>query len=311
MLKLFFSLENNLRSDQKSLHQKRVLNFHGLFISLKSLLPLTPMIFFILWIAIVLNGAFAQGSYPEHFRFQVLTTDSTSSTVNERSFNSIPSLVYALHLKELQAQGRTVEIKTDWQKPYFTAWAHQESATHYSLNFWGGLARIPGMNDEGHALTACHELGHVIGGKPKIKIKQFLWSSAEGQSDYFATGVCLKRYFSYMYKLKKLSIPEDIPEVSFTLCRTTYEKEEDFLICLNSSKAINAFRKVLIHLGQYQKTIEIDTPSRQVVKATMFDSYPEEQCRIDTLFQGSLCSEKDFPCDKKQIGARPVCWYRD
>lgn len=269
------------------------------------------MAFLILGIAIFLNSAFAQGSYPEHFRYQILTTDPTTSSITPESFRNIPAIIYALHFNEVKDQGRTIEIKTDWEKPFFTAWAHQESATHYSLNFWGGLARVPGMNDEGHALTACHELAHVIGGKPKIKIKEFLWSSSEGQSDYFASGICLKRYFAYKHKIKKLSIPDDIPEVSFTQCRITYQDEVDFLICLNTSKAIDAFRKVLIHLGQYQKSIEIDTPSRNVVKATLFDSYPEEQCRIDTLFQGSLCSEKDYPCGKNQAGARPTCWYRE
>lgn len=263
----------------------------------------------IIVITFLVNGAFAQRNNPEHFRYQVLVTDFTTSTVTKESFQSIPSLIYALHFSDLQKVGRTLEIKTDWEKPFFTAWAHQESSTHYSLNFWGGLARIPGMNEEGQALIACHELGHVLGGEPRIKIKEFIWSSAEGQSDYFATGICLKRYFTLQHKIKKLTIPDDIPEVSFTLCRTSYSDELDFLVCLNSSKAINAFKNVLIHLGQYSESLGIDTPSRDHVRVTMFDSYPEKQCRIDTLFQGSLCSEKSFPCQKNQIGSRPACWY--
>lgn len=243
--------------------------------------------------------------------YQILDTDKTTSTVTEESFKRIPHEVYSLLVQDLQKAKRTVEITHDWKKPYFTAWVFPgEKPEHYSVNFWGGLARIPGMNDEGHALTACHEFGHLLGGAPFIKIKDFLWSSAEGQSDYFASGICLKRYFALKHRMNQLTIPDNIPETSFTQCRVTFNSDKDFLICLNISKAISGFKHVLEHLGQYRKNLDIDSPNTSVVETTIFDSYPEEQCRIDTLFQGSLCPEKDFPCHKNQVGARPSCWYK-
>lgn len=248
--------------------------------------------------------------FPASYRYQILTTDKTSSTVTRNSFLSIPSLILLTHQSHIQKEKVNVIINTDWEKPYFTAWAHHEGGNKFSLNFWGGLARIPGMNDEGFALTACHELGHVIGGTPKIKIKEFLWSSAEGQSDYFASGVCLKNYFTLLHKMNKLTTPDDIPGTSYTLCRTTYSNETDFLICLNISKAIEGFKNMLQHLQWYEETYDIETPSRRVVASTMYDSYPDPQCRIDTLFQGSLCPLNEFPCTGKRLGARPQCWFK-
>jgi len=272
---------------------------------------LAIMTFFIFLIGVLFQTAFASGDHPEYFKYQILETDETTSTVTENSFKSIPYLVYSLHYQDLQKAKRTVEITHDWKKPFFSAWVYPgEKAEHYTVNFWGGLARIPGMNNEAHALTACHEFGHLLGGEPFIKLKDFLWSSSEGQSDYFASGICLKRYFALLHKAKPLTIPDNIPEVSFTQCRVTFAEDKDFLICLNISKAIEGFKHVLQHLTQYQKEVAIDSPNRSVVKTTIFNSYPEEQCRIDTLFQGSLCPEKDFPCTKNQVGSRPSCWYK-
>lgn len=237
-------------------------------------------------------------TYPETYRYQILTTDKTTSTVNKVSFVTIPNVIVALHFKDIQKARASVVVNADWVKPYFTAWAHQEKENQYSLNFWGGLARIPGMNDEGMALTACHELGHVLGGTPKIKIKEFLWSSAEGQSDYYASAVCLKNYFKHVHQQKKLTIPSKLSETAFTLCRTTYSNETDFLVCLNTNKGIEAFANVLMHLSQYKEQLDIDTPSKNKVTHTMYDSYPETQCRIDTLVLGSLGQP------------RPGCWYK-
>lgn len=262
-----------------------------------------------LLLAFVLASMKASAKYPEHYRYQVLVTDKTSSTVTAQSFVGIPHIIVSLHGEEIRQAGLKIEVKLDWVKPFFTAWAHQEAPGRFSLNFWGGLARIPGMNDEGHALVACHELGHVLGGTPRIKIKEFLWSSAEGQSDYFATGICLKKYFRFQHQLKKLNEPAEINGTTFTLCRTSYSDDVDFKVCLNTGRAIEAFKQALIHLGGHTESLDIDRPDRTIVRQTMYDSYPEKQCRIDTLFQGSLCPYEKFPCAKNSRGGRPLCWF--
>lgn len=236
--------------------------------------------------------------WPATYRYQVLVSDKTTSTVTKESFEFIPHLIVNL-------MNPSVRVKTDWEKPYFTAWAALEEDKSFQVSFWGGLARIPGMSDEGHALVACHELGHIMGGTPKIKIKEFLWSSAEGQSDYFATGVCLKKYFAMKNRMEKFKEPSVSP-TGWTLCRTTYDSLSDFQICLQVQKGIESFAKLLTHLTWYENTYSIETPSPVAVKETLFDSYPEPQCRIDTLLQGSLCPLEQYPCSN-----RPACWFKN
>lgn len=262
----------------------------------------------ILLLGLMAYDASSATDYPEHFRYQILITDPTTSSVSEESFKLIPEKILALHQKIIKQEKLVISIDTDWVRPYFTAWARKDADRKFTLSFWGGLARIPGMNDEGHAFVACHELGHILGGAPKIKINEFLWSSSEGQSDFFASAICMKGFLKLKHQQKRLTVPDDIPEIVYTLCRTTYEKEEDFLICLNTQKATKAFSLVLEHLSQYTKTLDVTVPSPHVVKETIHNSYPEQQCRIDTIFQGSLCQEKHYPCDN-MTGSRPLCWY--
>ena len=246
--------------------------------------------------------------YPEHYRYMISVQDPTTSTVNRDSFESIPYTIISLHtdLSEAQQIG-SIFINVDWVKPYYSAWADFKDGV-YSLNFWGGLARIPGMNDEGFALIACHELGHVLGQSPRIKISHFLWSSAEGQSDYFATGICLKRYFAFLNLLGKLKVP-DIERKGYTSCRLQYDSEEDFLICLNTLSAIQSFAFLLKHLNPEFPLPSLETPSSKKVQETIYDSYPDNQCRVDTLYQGALCPKNIYPCGKG-LGARPQCWFK-
>ena len=66
-----------------------------------------------------------------------------------------------------------------------------------------------------------------------------------------------------------------------------------------------------------------DTPDQNVVSATN-DEHPAAQCRLDTYFQGSLCS-KAYTIDMSMTdpavggcvasqgytsGMRPQCWYK-
>ena len=49
------------------------------------------------------------------------------------------------------------------------------------------------LNLEQFLFIYCHELGHFIGGAPFKKNPGSTWASTEGQADYWATSVCLRR----------------------------------------------------------------------------------------------------------------------
>ena len=66
----------------------------------------------------------------------------------------------------------------------------------------------------------------------------------------------------------------------------------------------------------------LDTVDPKIVKGTNTNDYPKAQCRLDTLYQGSLCaihsdvatSDTDAKIghcnDESKPGTRPRCWYK-
>ena len=60
------------------------------------------------------------------------------------------------------------------------------------VRVYGGTPRHKTMTLDGLTMIICHELGHHLGGGPR-RSELYPWSAAEGQSDYFAGSVCLKR----------------------------------------------------------------------------------------------------------------------
>ncbi len=57
----------------------------------------------------------------------------------------------------------------------------------------GGLARHSALSENGLAVAIAHEVGHHLGGRPFDR--DFPWLSVEGQADYWATRVGMKRIY--------------------------------------------------------------------------------------------------------------------
>jgi len=225
--------------------------------------------------------------------WQVLPDENLGSTVSQDSFNQIIKNIFAFYQLESAQKGRVLVVKTsDWNTSYFSAWANRETDGSFSINFWGGLARLPFMNDAAFTLTACHEIGHILGGKPMVKIPSLSHMSSEGQSDYFASTECMKKYDL------KFGIEEaqNVDPFITSLCYDKFSDEKEFETCLKIAAAGISLSRNLSLLSGVDEA-HADTPSHDIVKATIFDSYPSVQCRLDTFIAGAL-SEK-----------RPACWY--
>jgi YHS domain-containing protein len=78
-------------------------------------------------------------------------------------------------------------------------------------------------NDDTFALLACHELGHVLGGKPYYpKSPPEFNFSMEGQADYFSSSICLPRVLD---KIPNKYFNTYIPaETAASLCKDAKDK---------------------------------------------------------------------------------------
>jgi len=238
--------------------------------------------------------------------------------VSEDKFNEVLDRIEALYGPEIAARGGRLEINRLWDDPTVNSSANRDG-NRYVLNMYGGLARHDSITQDGFALVACHELAHHIGGAPKISGE---WATNEGQSDYYAALKCLRRVFtddgSKSFTRKSGSDP-----VAEKACAAQYSSASERALCARITMAGSSVTGLFQALHHESKAPRFDTPDPAVVSQTD-DDHPATQCRLDTYFQGSLCTQ---PVSKKvsdknpatgtctrsqgfEVGLRPLCWYK-
>ena len=179
------------------------------------------------------------------------------------------------------------------------------------LSMSGGLARVRGITQDALALVACHELGHLLGGSPQN----------EGQADYFATAKCLREIFAQP-AARLFSRLDAIDATARRACRRAFRRTADRGTCMRSAMAAVSASAATTGWGDDDPAPSLGTPDPFETTVTD-DRHANRQCRLDTQFQGALCSKRateDFSdtdpaagaCTEVEhfsLGLRPRCWY--
>ncbi len=241
----------------------------------------------------------------------------SDSILAETDFNTILVRLQDLYAPIVEKEGRKLEIIGDWEDATVNAVATRDQSI-WKINVAGGIARAPKMTKDGLLIIVCHELGHHLGGAPRMALYGG-WPSAEGQADYWATSKCMKRYYQkYHNEGEIIALPEKVK----TLCKEQFMATEDRSVCLKSISASVKFGQFLDTLNPKKPAISFDTPDTRSVKGTNINDYPRPQCRFDTLYAGSLCTvnaheqnsyeniESSNCNDQERPGARPRCWFK-
>lgn len=254
--------------------------------------------------------------------------------VSEEAFYKVTEEVEKIYAPIVKSRGGVLEIVRNWKSNTVNAFAKRIGTT-YQVNMFGGLARHPLNTVDGYTLVLCHEIGHHLAGKPLASS----WASNEGQSDYFATAKCLRRYFSDQDNATIVStmlVPEKVQEH----CFKSFGPSSDHAICVRGALAGLSLANVLDSLsrgaasGSSSRTWgkptgtptpttvngkpDFNTPDPSKVSST-YSKHPKAQCRLDTYFAGAVCevpSSVDFSYKDETSGAcsnglsaRPACWY--
>lgn len=166
-----------------------------------------------------------------------------------------------------------------------------ENTLTHKLYLMGGFVRLDGMTPDGLAVTACHEMGHGIGGDPKKNPSMGMpGNTTEGQADYFATKICLPEVMKYLPVLRELTLDPYVIQ----LC--TLQKKYDQNLCLRMMTALESDMAFFDYLGTPVAFDDFATEEAlEINKDPSF--YPSAQCRLDTMIHGILDLE------------RPKCWY--
>lgn len=244
---------------------------------------------------------------------------SASGGITEAQFNQVMDRLERIYSADVQREGGRLKINRLWTDATVNASATR-SGSIWNLNMYGGLARHPATNFEGMALVACHELGHHLGGAPKIGGWFSDWASNEGEADYFATLKCLRRFFAEDDN-KSILATKKVDPTAEAACEQEFSNEQDQLICMRTSIAGESVAHLFQALSNESTESHYNTPDPSVVTQT-FDEHPETQCRMDTYLAGMSCpvdvnskmDDNDYrsgscyaPRDK--VGFRPACWF--
>ncbi len=238
------------------------------------------------------------------------TDDPTTSTVSKEEFYQIINDTFSLYNHLVGNDGKSIEIGIqDWETPYLSAWAH-DNGTSLTVNYWGGYARVNGTTELSFALTACHEMGHLVGGEPTHTHRSPQpMMSAEGQADYFAARECLKNYLNHFNLRYEVHLD---PKVA-SMCHTKFKESSSQIdnklneeLCYQVIQAGIDISHVFAHLARTSVPDPL-IPSEQIVKETLFNGYPSIQCRLDTYISGALSI---YPPSKNETEQRPLCWFK-
>jgi len=250
--------------------------------------------------------------------------DKRANPITEDEFNEVLDRVTEIYAPIVAAKGATLVIERKWDDGTVNAYA-QRDGNEWKISMFGGLARHETITKDGFALVACHELGHHIGGPPKKgSWMGTSWASNEGQSDYFGTSKCLRKF---MEKENNIALMKrvKVDPYATTRCRESFTTDEDLAMCQRGAMSGMSLANLFSSLRRNTIKVKFDTPDSKVVTTT-YDGHPDPQCRLDTYFGGAVCEKDhyvDFTNDLAQdqeaactrtegynLGTRPLCWYK-
>ncbi len=243
----------------------------------------------------------------------------TNGGLTEAQFNTVIEKVETIYAPIVASMGGKLIVNRKWSDA--TVNANATRLGGWVVNMFGGLARHQTITPDGFALVLCHEIGHHLGGAPKVSNFLNRWASNEGQSDYFATTKCLRRAFLNDNNdaiVRRLNAPQALVDA----CTKAWGGSVDRGICIRNGMAGVSVAALFASLRN-QPEAKFETPDTKVVSRTD-DAHPAHQCRLDTYFQGALCeisfnedvSQSDEvrgTCHTKlghQVGTRPLCWFK-
>lgn len=235
-----------------------------------------------------------------------------NSGITQDEFNQIITEFEGIYTPIFKKRNVNFKINRNWKSTMVNARAHRRGRTRF-VTMYGGMARHPEMTKLGFALVVCHEIGHHLGGSPMADP----FMSSEGQSDYFASTKCMRRYF----RSKTLRVKSKSALV-LEKCSETYASQSEIDECVLTADGGMSLARIFATL-ENREMPKFETPDTSTASRTNY-RHSNSQCRLDTYFQGALC-DRDIdsgfsPRDEEQgacykangddQGYRPTCWFR-
>lgn len=263
-----------------------------------------------------------EGFLPEN-TMNIPVTDASLGGLSQTDFNSVLDEIERFYTPVIAQKGGRLNVNRQWNDGTVNASANRSGNT-YTINMYGGLARHPNMNKDGFMLVACHEIGHHLGGAPKIASWWGAsdWATNEGGADYFASLRCL-RYMFHDADNATFVQTENVDPTLKTKCEEIYDSQPEENLCMRIGMAGYVGASLFQTLHNNPNALSFTTPDSHVVTRTD-DDHPAPQCRLDTYYQGGICrhdmtvdlsdtNATTGTCNEstgQHVGLRPRCWFK-
>lgn len=277
-------------------------------------LRLFGLIFLTVWSQITFSHEFA----PEN-NLKIGPEVISFNGIDETAFNEIISSVEQVYAPIISQMGGRLYVDKNWNDANVNAYA-ERNGNIWIVKMLGGLARHGAITRDGFATVICHEIGHHIGGAPKMTEIRGQWASVEGESDYFASLKCLRKVWRNDDNIRVIQNMSVDPEAD-RLCKLTYTDPARAALCIRSVMAAVSTANLLADISNSTRPSTASTDNSRVSKTV--ETHPKPQCRLDTYLNGALCTVSEdidvnqsnanigVCTDRKNYGARPLCWYAD
>jgi hypothetical protein len=257
-----------------------------------------------------------------------------AANMSEAEFSQRIDDVVRLWQPVASAYGVRLSSQKSWTDSTVNAYAEQNGSS-WVVKFFGGLARRPEITGDGFSLVVCHELGHHFGGYYFFGSGSFRRMTSEGSADYFATQVCVPALWGNDHEENE-RFRALADSVTRRECDAVWRDVRSQNLCYRSTIAGKSLSRLFANLSGTPSP-NTGTPNNSVVGSTN-SSHPEAQCRLDTYFQGALCTRNADPrlipgfrntqdlnginseleanryscstADGFRRGIRPRCWFR-
>ncbi len=284
-----------------------------------NLMGLRKMLFYIGGVSLFCSYSLAfkiSGECIPQNNLKISIMNNLQSGITKEEFELLLTKVEEAYAPIFANMGVKLKLNRRWDDNSVDASAMRFGNT-WVVNMYGGMARHPNSTVDGITLIACHEIGHHIGGFPKDQ-----WVTAEGQSDYFGALKCLRKVWA---NDDNVSIATNLnaPALATQQCSNQFKTQTDIALCIRSAMASRSMARLLAVL-RGESSPNFETPSKTVVAKIEMGHF-HSQCRLDTLYAGSICSADHTinvsdtdayagVCSQKQgleIGMRPKCWFKE
>jgi hypothetical protein len=298
-----------------------------------------PALFWALSVALAVGGFAerARATFIPENEIRLRSDRSEPANISEAEFNQVIAMLQSHFAPLASAKGGELNIQGDWASKKLNAGANQMLSS-WMVQISGEIARQPQLTVDGLTLIVCHELGHHFGGFPLSAADspfQGAWAAVEGQADYFSTQVCARKFWA-QDAAKNAQARASVKPAAKAGCDRGWGSQGLRDLCYRT--AVGAESVIATMASLMQKPMpNFATPDASAVAQTI-PGHPGIQCRLDTLFQGTICPAKfnqdvipgksvaggidSLDAEKEaaanscaaasgySLGLRPNCWFR-